>query len=76
MADSPEVRRLQDLAEKMAHPVAARLAQYPLDVIYLVGGASRFHQFADVFRKTTGKRVIQATHPLLVTPPGVAMHSR
>lgn len=43
MADSPEVRRLQDLAEKMAHPVAGRLAQYPLDVIYLVGGASRFH---------------------------------
>ncbi|MEX0495020.1 hypothetical protein AB3X31_16385 [Raoultella terrigena] len=76
MADRPEIRRLQDLAEKMAHLVAGWLAQYPLDVIYPIGGASRFHQFADVFRKTTGKRVIQATHPLLVTLPGIAMHSR
>lgn len=30
MADRPEIRRLQDLAEKMAHLVAGWLAQYPL----------------------------------------------
>ncbi|MGE0970848.1 ethanolamine utilization protein EutJ [Klebsiella sp. WOUb02] len=66
---------VRPVAEKMAHLVTGWLAQYPVDVIYLVGGASSFHQFADVFRKTTGKRVIQATHPLLVTPLGIAMHS-
>lgn len=85
-ADAEEMKRapehaeqvfaiVRPVAEKMAHLAAGWLAHYPADVIYLVGGASSFYQFADVFRQTTGKRVIQAAHPLLVTPLGIAMHS-
>lgn len=64
---------VRPVAEKMAHLVAGWLAGYPVDDIYLVGGASSFQQFADVFRHATGKRVIQAQQPLLVTPLGIAM---
>ncbi|MXG38015.1 ethanolamine utilization protein EutJ, partial [Escherichia coli] len=67
---------VRPVAEKMAHLVAGWLAGYPVDDIYLVGGASSFRQFADVFRHATGKRVIQAQQPLLVTPLGIAMRSR
>ena len=67
---------VRPVAEKMAHLVAGWLAGYPVDDIYLVGGASSFRQFADVFRHATGKRVIQARQPLLVTPLGIAMRSR
>jgi len=66
---------VRPVAEKMAHLVAGWLAKYPAETLYLVGGASSFHQFADVFRRATGKQVIQATQPLLVTPLGIAMHS-
>lgn len=66
---------VRPVAEKMAHLVVGWLAHYPAEVISLVGGASSFYQFADVFRQTTGKQVIQAAHPLLVTPLGIAMHS-
>lgn len=67
---------VRPVAEKMASLVAAWLVRYPVEDIYLVGGASSFHSFADVFRQATGKRVIPATEPLLVTPLGIAMHSR
>jgi ethanolamine utilization protein EutJ len=67
---------VRPVAEKMAHLVAGWLAKYPAETLYLVGGASSFHQFADVFRNATGKQVIQAAQPLLVTPLGIAMHSR
>lgn len=67
---------VRPVAEKMAHLVATWLAEYPVETLYLVGGASSFQQFVDVFRKSTGKRVIQATQPLLVTPLGIAMLSR
>lgn len=67
--------QVRPVAEKMAGLVANWLARYPTEEIYLVGGATRFRQFADVFRQATGKRVIPATEPLLVTPLGIAMHS-
>jgi len=66
---------VRPVAEKMAYLVAGWLTRYPADTLYLVGGASSFHQFADVFRQSTGKQVIQAMQPLLVTPLGIAMHS-
>lgn len=66
---------VRPVAEKMASLVAEWVARYPIDTLYLVGGASSFHQFAEVFRQTTGKRVVQAPQPLLVTPLGIAMHS-
>ena len=65
---------VRPVAEKMAHLVAGWLDSYPVETVYLVGGASSFKQFADVFRKMTGKTVIQAIQPLLVTPLGIAMH--
>lgn len=65
---------VRPVAEKMAHLVAGWLDSYPVDTLYLVGGASSFEQFAEVFRKATGKQVVQATQPLLVTPLGIAMH--
>ena len=65
---------VRPVAEKMAYLVAGWLENYPVETLYLVGGASSFEQFADVFRKMTQKSVIQATQPLLVTPLGIAMH--
>lgn len=65
---------VRPVAEKMAHLVACWLDSHPAETIYLVGGASSFEQFAEVFRKMTGKPVVQAVEPLLVTPLGIAMH--
>lgn len=65
---------VRPVAEKMAHLVAGWLDSYPVETLYLVGGASSFEQFAGVFRKATGRQVVQTTQPLLVTPLGIAMH--
>lgn len=67
---------VRPVAEKMASLTARWLADHPVNDIYLVGGASSFSEFASVFRKATGKRVIPSTQPLLVTPLGIAMSSR
>lgn len=65
---------VRPVAEKMAHLVAGWLKSFAVDEIYLVGGATSFPQFADVFRTVTGKHVTPAPEPLLVTPLGIAMH--
>ncbi|WP_319802460.1 hypothetical protein [Candidatus Symbiopectobacterium sp. NZEC135] len=41
----------------------------------MVGGASSFSEFPGVFRKVTGKNIIPAVEPLLVTPLGIAMQA-
>ncbi len=52
------------------------MVRYPAGKnIYLVGGASSFSQFANVFSKQTGKNVIPSAEPLLVTPLGIAMNA-
>ncbi|EED1845368.1 ethanolamine utilization protein EutJ [Escherichia coli] len=63
------------VAQKMASLVSGWLATQRVKNIYLVGGASSFSQFANVFSKQTGKNVIPSVEPLLVTPLGIAMNA-
>ncbi|MDP4455249.1 propanediol utilization system chaperone GrpC, partial [Escherichia coli] len=63
------------VAQKMASLVSGWFATQQVKNIYLVGGASSFSQFANVFSKQTGKNVIPSAEPLLVTPLGIAMNA-
>lgn len=63
------------VAQKMASLVSGWLATQRVRNIYLVGGASSFSKFADVFSKETGRNVIPSVQPLLVTPLGIAMNA-
>ena len=63
------------VAQKMASLVSGWFATQQVKNIYLVGGASGFSQFANVFSKQTGKNVIPSAEPLLVTPLGIAMNA-
>jgi len=63
------------VAQKMASLVSGWLATQRVKNIYLVGGASSFSQFANVFSKQTGKNVIPSVQPLLVTPLGIALNA-
>lgn len=66
---------VRPVVEKMASLTQGWLASYNVRKIYVVGGASSFSAFPEVFRKTTGKQIIQSIEPLLVTPLGIAMHA-
>lgn len=75
----PELERdvfalIRPVAEKMGRIVSGFLADYPyIDTIHVVGGACSFREFAAVLVSHTGRRVIKAAEPLLVTPLGIAM---
>lgn len=66
---------IQPVVEKMASIVSRCLKDYPVDTIYIVGGACSFSDFEKVFEKNTGIRTIKPSQPLLVTPLGIAMYS-
>ncbi|WP_313064297.1 ethanolamine utilization protein EutJ [Atlantibacter hermannii] len=63
------------VAQKMASLVSGWLATQRVRNLYLVGGASSFSKFAEVFSKETGRNVIPSVEPLLVTPLGIAMNA-
>lgn len=67
---------VRPVAEKMASLASRWLVSQSVEHIYLVGGASSFSQFAEVFGKETGKKIISSVEPLLVTPLGIAMNAR
>ncbi len=66
--------KTRDLINEMPQACVSIFSEVKPDPIVEI--ASSFRQFADVFRHATGKRVIQARQPLLVTPLGIAMRSR
>lgn len=69
---------LKPVIEKMAHLSKQFIADYgnPVSEVYLVGGASMFPQFTEVFESTLAIPVKQPVHPRLVTPVGIAMLGR
>lgn len=65
---------VKPVVEKMASIVKRSLEEYPVDTVYVVGGACCFTQFEEVFEKYLGTPVVKPAAPLLVTPLGIAMN--
>ena len=65
---------VKPVVEKMASIVGRYLKDYPVDQIYVVGGACCFTQFEQTFEKYLGVPVIKPAAPLLVTPLGIAVN--
>lgn len=65
---------VKPVVEKMAAIVKRSLEEYPVDTVYVVGGACCFTQFEEVFEKYLGTPVVKPAAPLLVTPLGIAMN--
>ncbi|MCI7472380.1 MAG: ethanolamine utilization protein EutJ [Clostridiales bacterium] len=65
---------VKPVVEKMASIVGRYLKDYPVDEIYVVGGACCFTQFEQTFEKCLGTPVIKPAAPLLVTPLGIAVN--
>lgn len=65
---------IRPVVEKMALIVEKHIQGYSVDHIYLVGGASSFTKFADVFREQIGIETVRPDHPLFITPLGIAMN--
>ncbi|MEW9123332.1 MAG: ethanolamine utilization protein EutJ [Thermotaleaceae bacterium] len=67
---------IKPVAEKMAWIVRNHIKDYDVDKIYVVGGACCFDEFEGVFSKEVGIETLKPYKPLLVTPLGIAMHSK
>ena len=65
---------IKPVVEKMAAIVKRCLAKYPVDTVYVVGGACCFAEFETVFQKYLEVPVVKPAAPLLVTPLGIAMN--
>ena len=65
---------IKPVVEKMAAIVKRCLAKYPVNTVYVVGGACCFTEFETVFQKYLEIPVVKPTAPLLVTPLGIAMN--
>ena len=65
---------IKPVVQKMASIVKRYLNGYDVSEIYVVGGASSFEEFNDVFEKEIGIKTIKFNEPLLVTPLGIAMN--
>jgi ethanolamine utilization protein EutJ len=67
---------VRPVMEKVATILARHLANRPVPVIHLVGGASAFYAMDTVIEETLGIPVHAAPQPLLVTPLGLALAHR
>lgn len=67
---------VKPVVEKMASIVGRYLKDYPVEQIYVVGGACCFTQFERTFEKCLGVPVIKPAAPLLVTPLGIAVNCK
>jgi ethanolamine utilization protein EutJ len=65
---------IKPVVQKMASIVKKYLIDYDVSEIYIVGGASSFEEFNEVFEKEIGIKTIKFNEPLLVTPLGIAMN--
>jgi ethanolamine utilization protein EutJ len=63
---------IRPVFQKMASIVRTHLSAHPVKTIYLVGGTSCFPGIDRVMAEETGLEVILPSHPLLVTPLGIA----
>lgn len=64
---------VRPVVEKMASLVSLWLKTNSAQQLWLVGGATSFSQFSEVFTKVTGIESLSVPEPLLVTPLGIAM---
>jgi len=67
---------VRPVVEKMANLVSTWLVNQSVKHLWLVGGATSFRQFPDVFNQITGIESIAVPQPLLVTPLGIAMKAK
>jgi ethanolamine utilization protein EutJ len=67
---------VKPVVEKMAAIVGRYLEDYPVDTVYVVGGACCFSQFEQTFEKCLGVPVVKPAVPLLVTPLGIAVNCK
>ena len=67
---------IKPVVEKMAAIVDRYLRDYPVETVYVVGGACCFTQFEQVFEKYLGIPVVKPAAPLLVTPLGIAVNCK
>lgn len=65
---------IKPVVQKMASIVKKYLKGYDVSEVYVVGGASSFEEFNDVFEREIGIKTIKFNEPLLVTPLGIAMN--
>lgn len=65
---------IQPVVEKMASITKRHIQGYDVDTIFVVGGSSSFSKFTDVFTKEIGIPCLKPSHPLLITPLGIAMN--
>lgn len=66
---------VRPVVEKMASIVKKHTQGFDIEKIYVVGGASCFDEFEEVFYKEIGIETIKPAHPLLITPLGIALNS-
>lgn len=65
---------IKPVIDKMASIIKSHLQHYKdVESIYVVGGASTFSGFEDVFHKHIGIETLKTEHPLLITPLGIAI---
>lgn len=65
---------VKPVVEKMAAIVKNYLRDYPVEEVYVVGGACCFTEFEKVFEKYLNIPVVKPAAPLLVTPLGIAVN--
>jgi ethanolamine utilization protein EutJ len=65
---------VRPVMEKVGTIIARHIAPYPVEIIYLVGGAACFTGMDQVIQEVTGIRTLIPGHPLFITPLGVAMY--
>ena len=61
------------VAEKMAGIVSRRISGHDVNEVWLVGGTACLPGIEDVFSGILGKRTLKPSHPMMVTPLGIAM---
>jgi ethanolamine utilization protein EutJ len=62
------------VSEKMATIVARHIAGWAVEELWLVGGASALAGIEDVMARITGVPTRKPSHPMMVTPLGIAMN--
>lgn len=67
---------IKPVVDKMADITKQFLSEYPVEPLFVVGGASYFDEFAAVFSKYLGKDVKRPDYPQFVTPIGIAIASK
>src|SRR5699024_9637895 len=65
---------IEPVIDKMATIIYSHLKGFKnVSSIYIIGGASSFSGFEEVFQKYIGINTLKTNHPLLITPLGIAI---